>query len=126
MMKLSYTIFYVDDVTKTVAFYERAFGLKNRFIHESHMYAELETGNTTFAFANHELINTLLNGHLLEKKASFSGQISLEPDDIDQAYNHAIQAGAKSLKPPTDMPWGFRTAFLQDLNGFIVELAKPI
>jgi catechol-2,3-dioxygenase len=34
-MKLSYIIFYVRDVSQAVAFYEQAFGLKQRFIHES-------------------------------------------------------------------------------------------
>jgi len=33
-MKLGYTIIYVADVPNTVAFYEAAFGLKQRFIHE--------------------------------------------------------------------------------------------
>ncbi|WP_052289959.1 VOC family protein [Scytonema millei] len=54
-MKFSYTILYVKDVTHAVAFYERAFNLKQRFIHESGQYAEMETGGTTLAFASNEL-----------------------------------------------------------------------
>lgn len=34
-MKLGYTLLYVDNVEETVAFYESAFGLKRRFIHEA-------------------------------------------------------------------------------------------
>ena len=45
-MKLGYTILYVSDVEKTVAFYEAAFGLTRRFIHEGG-YAEMDTGETT-------------------------------------------------------------------------------
>jgi lactoylglutathione lyase len=43
-MELGYVIVYVPDVAATVAFYERAFGIKRRFIHESGTYAEMETG----------------------------------------------------------------------------------
>ena len=34
-MRLGYTIIYVKDVTRTVKFYEQAFGLSRRFVHES-------------------------------------------------------------------------------------------
>lgn len=43
-MKFSYTILYVKNVTESVAFYEKAFGLQQHFIHESGQYAEMETG----------------------------------------------------------------------------------
>ena len=54
-MKLGYTILYVPDVAASLAFFERAFGLKTRFFHESGTYGELDTGSTTLAFAAHEL-----------------------------------------------------------------------
>ncbi len=34
-MRLGYIIIYVKDIQETVAFYEKAFGLKYRSIHES-------------------------------------------------------------------------------------------
>jgi catechol 2,3-dioxygenase-like lactoylglutathione lyase family enzyme len=33
-MKLGYTILYVADVAASLSFFERAFGLKRRFLHE--------------------------------------------------------------------------------------------
>jgi hypothetical protein len=43
-MKVSfgYTIIYVADVVATLAFYEKAFGLKRRFLHESNFMASLK------------------------------------------------------------------------------------
>ncbi len=38
-MQLGYTILYVEDVIATVEFYEAAFGLNRKFIHESQLYA---------------------------------------------------------------------------------------
>ena len=54
-MKLGYTITYVPDVAASLAFFEQAFGLKRRFLHESGTYGELDTGETTLSFAAHEL-----------------------------------------------------------------------
>lgn len=40
-MKLGYTIVYVPDVAQSLAFFETAFGLKRRFLHESGSCGEL-------------------------------------------------------------------------------------
>lgn len=54
-MKLNYIIIYVADAVKATEFYKKAFDLKTKFIHESNMYAEMESGETTLAFANNEM-----------------------------------------------------------------------
>ncbi|MDQ1311073.1 MAG: lactoylglutathione lyase [Pseudomonadota bacterium] len=61
-MKFGYTIVYVPDVAESLAFFENAFGLSRRFLHESGVYGELETGPTTLAFAAHELGDTNFPG----------------------------------------------------------------
>ena len=38
-MKLGYTIIYVADVPRSITFYEAAFGLQRKFIHESNCMA---------------------------------------------------------------------------------------
>ena len=53
-MKLRYIILYVPDVEQTVVFYEKAFGLERKFIHESG-YAEMITGETALGFASEDL-----------------------------------------------------------------------
>lgn len=54
IMKFGYTIVYVPDVLASVEFFEKAFGLKRRFVHESG-YGEMDTCTTALAFANHDL-----------------------------------------------------------------------
>ena len=51
-VRLGCAIIYVPDVTAAVEFYERAFGLARRFVHDSGEYAEMETGATALGFAN--------------------------------------------------------------------------
>jgi len=58
-MKLGYTILYVADVKQTLEFYERAFGLKQKFLHESGDYGELDTGTTVLAFSSRRLMQEL-------------------------------------------------------------------
>jgi len=53
-MRLGYTLVYVDDVPKTLAFYTQAFGLMIGFLDEGHQYGELVTGDTKLGFVHHE------------------------------------------------------------------------
>lgn len=56
---LAYIIVYVDDVEKSIAFYEKAFGLKTRMAtgEKRTAWAEMETGSTTLAFTPKAQVN---------------------------------------------------------------------
>ncbi len=54
-LKLGYTIVYVPEVSDSLAFFEKAFGLKQKFLYESGAYGELDTGETTLSFASHAM-----------------------------------------------------------------------
>ena len=127
-MRFSYTILYVKNVQATVSFYEKAFGIKRRFIHESGMYAEMETGMTTLAFSQHDLIQSIQVDFQKSDPARvpFGVQITFEPDDVDSAFAAALQHGAKEVKPPATMPWGWRCAFVRDPDGILIELAIEV
>jgi lactoylglutathione lyase len=43
-MKLGYTIIYVPSVESSLRFFNQAFGLQQKFLHESGDYGELNTG----------------------------------------------------------------------------------
>ena len=127
-MKFGYVIIYVSDAPETVAFYETAFDLKRRFIHQSHLYAEMETGSTALAFAGYKAAE-MAGLRLLpnDPKAVTAGwEICLITDDVAKAYDHAISKGCKPVAPPTEKPWGQTVSYLRDLNGCLVELASPI
>ena len=47
-MKLGYTIIYVPNVAESLSFFESAFGLSRRFLHESGDYGELEMDRPEF------------------------------------------------------------------------------
>jgi len=127
-MKLGYTIIYVTDVPETVAFYENAFGLTRRFIHESNLYGELDTGDTVLAFAGLEAAE--MNGLAIvpnDPKGPAAGwEVCFVTDDVSTAYDRAIASGCAPVSPPADKPWGQTVSYVRDLNGCLVEIASPV
>ena len=127
-MRFAYTIVYVTDVTKTVEFYESAFGLKRRFIHEAGDYAEMETGETVLAFAQESLAGyngfEITPNRAAQKPAGF--ELCFVTDDVAGAHQTAALAGAIEITPPTEKPWGQTVSYVRDLNGCLVEIASPV
>lgn len=127
MMKLGYVIVYVDDVAATVAFYKKAFGLSDRFVHESGQYAEMATGQTRLAFANEDFASTAGTFHLNRLKEKAAGaEIGLVSDDVAASFKRAVKAGAKEVAAPTEKPWGQTVSYVRDCNGFLVEICSPM
>ena len=124
-MKLNYVIIYVDDAVKATEFYQKAFGLKTRFVHESNMYAEMETGETVLAFANNEMLKMNLNIEA-HKGSKDCFEIAFSTDDVKKSFETAVQNGAKELKKPEEKPWGQTVAYVQDIFGTIVEICTPM
>lgn len=126
-MKFGYTLLFVSDVEQTIGFYESAFGLKRKFIHEN-QYGELDTGATKLGFVSYDLasssgveyLETQMNG------PSPPFEVALVSDDVSAAYERAVEAAAAAIAPPKEKPWGQTVAYVRDLNGFLVELCSPV
>jgi lactoylglutathione lyase len=128
-MKFSYTIIYVRDVLQTVAFYEKAFNLKQRFIHESNQYGEMETGETTIAFASNQLAQSNLPQGFQENSLQNSPngvEIGFVVDDVIDAFTRAVEAGAVSVVQPQIKPWGQTVGYVRDLDGILISINSPM
>lgn len=125
-MQLAYTILYVDNVQKSLAFYNQAFGLETRFLHESGDYGELETGNTALAFSSRTLMTSLGKNTSKANPQSPSFEIALTTDDVPAAVENAVKAGAQLISAAEAMPWGQTVAYVSDLDGVLVEICTPI
>jgi catechol 2,3-dioxygenase-like lactoylglutathione lyase family enzyme len=129
MMKLGYTILYVADVASSLFFYEHAFGLKKRFLHESGTYGELDTGETTLSFAAHNLAQGNFKGGYVranESKVPLGMEIGLVTEDVQLAHSRALGAGAVELSPPITKPWGQVVSYVRAPDGCLVELCTPM
>src|SRR4051794_9342170 len=128
-LRFAWPILHVAAVPAPAAFYERTFGLPRRFIDPQGTYAELETGSTVLAFAEHELVRRI-GAHadtLAEAAAPQGFEIALAADaaSIERAYARAVEAGCTPVKPLAAMPWGQTVGFLRDPNGVLVEICTP-
>jgi catechol 2,3-dioxygenase-like lactoylglutathione lyase family enzyme len=128
-MKLGYTIIYVPDVAASLAFFERAFGISRKFLHESGTYGELDTGETTLSFAAHALGDmNFAGGHVHADTSTqpLGFEIALVTDDVPAAHAKAIAAGAREMAAPSQKPWGQVVSYLRCPDGTLVELCTPI
>ncbi len=127
-MKLGYTLFYVDDVEKTMNFYSSAFGLEKGFLHESKQYGEMITGETKIGFVHHDTAGS--HGFEYERSRStnkpFAFEIGLITKDVEAAFKKAVKVGAVSMCAPVTKPWGQIVSYVRDCNGFLVEICSPM
>ena len=128
-MKLGYAIVYVPEVAASLAFFEAAFGLERRFLHEGGDYGELQTGETTLAFAAHGLGQANLPAGYVRADSSplpLGIELALVTDDVPAAHQRALAAGAAELAAPCAKPWGQVVSYLRCPDGTLVELCAPM
>jgi uncharacterized glyoxalase superfamily protein PhnB len=128
-VRFGYTIAYVEDPHRTAGFWERAFGLEKRFVHESGQYAEMETGETTLAFASDELGESNLPGGFRRNDPAelpAGMEIALVAEDVGGAYRRALEAGAAAVAKPKTKPWGQTVAYVRDPDGVLVEICDEV
>lgn len=128
-MKLGYTILYVESVSDTVAFYERAFGLERGMVTDTNEYGELRTGDTKLAFAANDFVKGLTKVPFeaaSPQKAAPPVELGLVTDEVERDFAKAVAAGAVAVKNPEKKPWGQMVGYVRDNNGFLVEICSPI
>lgn len=128
MNRLGNIIFYVEDVAKTITFFEKAFGIKKAFIDPTGMYGQLETGSTALGFASLELAQqNLPQGFRRITPKELPGcEISFTAKDVHRSLTQAVKAGAELVASPEAKPWGQTIAYVRDFNGILIEIASDM
>ena len=129
MVKLGYTILYVEDVEKSIVFYENAFGFSRKFITPENDYGELSTGETTLSFASKKLAAQNLKDGFIEsnlEEKPFAIELGFITDEVGELVQKATSFGAILVKEPTQKPWGQIVAYVRDLDGFLIEICTEV
>lgn len=129
MVKFNYTILYVSDVTKSIKFYEKSFGFQRKFITPENDYGELDTGQTTIAFASKGLAQSNLKNGFIEshlEQKPFATELGLVTDNVEKIVKIAKENGATILEIPIQKPWGQTVAYIRDIDGFLIEICTPM
>lgn len=129
MVKFAYAIHYVQDVEKTVSFYEKAFGLTRKLVTPDGSYGELSTGQTTLSFATVALAGSNLPdgfqvSHLSNKP--FGIELGFTTAQVEETLAAAVAAGAVVVAPSRTKPWGQVVAYVRDPDGLLIEICTPM
>ena len=128
-MKLGHAIVYVPNGADSLKFFDAAFGLQTKFLHESGDYGELLTGETTLAFAAHTLGHANFPGghvHANSSTQPLGMEIALVTSDVEAAHRKAIKFAATELAQPTQKPWGQTVSYVRSPDGTLIELCTPM
>jgi len=107
----------VDDAKKAIAFYEQAFGAKEKYrlpMGDKIGHAEIQIGDSRFMLSD-EFPDW---GALSPKsRGGATGSFLIYVPDADAAIERAVKAGATVVQPAEDQFWGDRMGTVQDPFG---------
>ena len=120
------TELFVRDLARCTAFYRDTLGLE---MSESDAESAMcKIGDVYFFLVEVSAAANLISEGAIELKIE-GGPRSLqavEVDDVDAAYEALKAKGVTFLRPPTDQPWGLRTAHFADPEGNPWEIHQSI
>jgi PhnB protein len=123
----------VRDAAEAVDFYTRAFGATVLYRSPSpsgageHVHMKMWNSLVQVSTEEPAQRGARVEGALLASPETLAGstcvfQIGVE--DVDAAYQHAVDEGASPAWPPTDMFWGDRYGWVRDPFGHVWALAQ--
>jgi uncharacterized glyoxalase superfamily protein PhnB len=103
---------------KYIAFLKAAFGAEELAVVEHGgrvMHASVRIGDAVLEMGEPE-----------SREGIPAGGLFLRVDDVEAAYEKALAAGAIAVRPPDDIPYGYRSAIVQDPAGFLWWTARMV
>jgi len=110
-----FPILRTSDLPQLVGFYRQAFGAELTYRYDQDgvdVYVALAVGGGQIGIGFEP---DIARGDAIA--------VWLYADDVDATYRAAIAAGAASVAPPEDLPWGERVAQVRDPDHNLLYLA---
>lgn len=108
----------VRDAAEAIEFYKKAFGAEEINRHPSPdgkiSHAELKIGDSRIFLADE---SPAMGNKSPQTLGGTSGSIYLYVEDVDKAFQRAVNAGGKAKMPVSDMFWGDRFGHVVDPYG---------
>lgn len=129
IMKLRFDMIglFVNDLPAMRAFYSEVMGLEIT-TEVPGEYVEFRHEGIRFSMYPREKLPELL-GQTPAYPQGVNGTFELAIDlphftDVDGEYARLLAAGAKSITPPRDEPWGMRSSYVADPDGNLLEIGS--
>jgi lactoylglutathione lyase len=124
--RIAATVVFVKDMATCKTFYRDTLGLQVTEHDPEHVAVQmdnvyfllLEVGAAAHMVSSQELDLSIEGGP--------RGLLAAGVEDVDAAYEVLKAKGVTFLRPPTDQPWGLRTAYFADPEGNLWEINQPI
>ncbi|PCJ18471.1 MAG: hypothetical protein COA96_16680 [SAR86 cluster bacterium] len=108
------SIINVDDVEKTLRWYQDQLGLQIEFAWgDPVIHGSVLAGTTAFHFSKGEPV------------APTTSYMTLYAIELDELFADISGKGVEILSKPEVMPWGMRAFMIRDCNGCMVMFADP-
>ena len=99
----------VSDAAAAVEFLRKAFGTEGEF--HPDRPAEMRIGDSIVMVTS------------VGEREQFPVFLYVYVEDADRVYRRAVAAGATSMEPPLDTPYGDRRAMVRDPHGNVFQIA---
>ena|SRR2546421_4323570 len=117
---------FVRDLARCTAFYRDTLGLEVQESTPDTVSFQME--NVYFFLLEASAAAHMISEEALELKIGGGSRVLLAAgvEDVDAAYEALKAKGVTFLRPPTNQPWGLRTAYFADPEGNLWEINQSI
>jgi lactoylglutathione lyase len=124
--KIIATVLFVRDLARCMTFYRDTLGLEVQESDPDSVSFKME--NVYFLLLEVSAAAHLISEEGLELKIEGGprGLLAAGVEDVDAAYEALKAKGVTFLRPPTNQPWGLRTAHFADPEGNLWEINQSI
>lgn len=124
--KLVATELFVRDLTSSATFYRDTLGLE--MIESDADSAVFKIGGVYFFLLTASGVAELISEGAMQLKLDGGPRslLAVEVEDVDATYETLKAKDVTLLRPPTDQPWGLRTAHFADPEGNPWEIHQSI
>lgn len=125
LQNLDYVVLIVAQLERSLSFYTETLGLELQ--HRADAYAQIRAGTTRLALYTRDAMEETLGEPLdVPSTSAPSFELGFKVTDCDAAFAELVAAGAPPVTRPTTRPWGQRTAYVRDPDGYLIELAQDL
>ncbi len=120
---LEWVIILTDKYQQSRDFYKDTLGLEAVREVKEEEFTQFKLGNLYFAIYGRSHMEKLVGKERLTNPGTTIFTFT-ESDDIDKQYKELKSKGVEFIIPPTTQPWGQRTAYFTDPDGYIWEIQQ--
>lgn len=123
---LGYVVLFVEDFDRTLAFYVDKVGLPVRFRADG--YVEFAVEGSRFALLARWRVPELVGEAHTDRPGpgAHEGTVTVLVEDVDRVYGDLTRRGVPFLGAPQNRSWGQRTAYFEDPEGHLIEIATNL